>query len=304
MGEGYQRMEKQTNINRFFEVIFPDPGAAFTSITDALKGKESTEVIAIFPNEQRRVRERFCINSLYPDKDLNPTDFWHRPDNARRADINVTVFRNILIECDKKSIEEQIEWLNNSSMPYTAVVHSGTKSLHIIISLEKPLRNKADYTRLCSRLYSTIAYNGLPIDETCKNPSRLSRYPGVIRSSSNKEQELLFIGNRVDNGILNTWIKQREPKKIIKKSIKKRDKKDIIEKYISNTTNKLIKEHQYYTESRHEAFKRAAVQLRKSGYEIEDIEALLLDAYNTVIPERNELGLLLKWVGLNIIPED
>lgn len=298
-------MTKQENINRFFEVLFSDmAGAAnaHTSITDALRGKESTEVVSIFPHESRRVRERFCINTLYSDIDKNPTEFWHRANVARRADVNVSCFRNILVECDKVSIEDQVKWLNNSSLPYSAVVHSGDKSLHIFISLEEPLKSKQEYTRLCTKLYGAIAKEGLPIDESCKNPSRLSRYPGVIRSSTNKEQELLFVGDRVKNGILNTWINQHKPRDVKKlpKAKLNLTKKEAAERHISHTTNKLIKEHEYYTQSRHEAFKRAAVQLKTAGYDIDEIEEKLSDAYHAIIPERDELKSLLRWVDRNV----
>lgn len=290
----------QTKINEFFELLFPNQSSA-SCFTDSVKGVSVTQV---YPHESRQKAERFCINSLAFNKDYNPTEYWHKPHKGRRADANVTEFRNILCEFDKNTIEEQIEWLNNSRLPYSAVIHSGKKSLHVIISLNEPLRSKKKYTSLVKKLYAAILNAGIRVDDSTSNPSRLSRYPGSIRSDTGLEQKLLFVGNPVDMGILKTWIKQHAPKPPVKPPKKTYTAKEKSAKYVSRTTEKLIKEHIYYTESRHEAFKRAMTQLRKSGHEIEEIEAMLYDAHCKIIPERNDFGSLLKWVERHIIPEE
>lgn len=289
----------QTNINKFFELLFPDQLSA-SCFTDSIKG---VQVTPVYPHESRQKAERFCINSLELHKDNNPTEYWHEPSKGRRADANVVEFRNILCEFDKCPIEDQIKWLNSSRLPYSAVVHSGKKSLHIIISLLTPLRSKKEYNTLAKNLYKAIINTGIKVDDSTSNPSRLSRYPGAIRSDTGATQELMYVGNHVDIGILRTWIKQHAPKPPARAPKKLLTNKEASHKYVSRTTERLIKEHYYYTESRHAAFKNAATQLRKSGHEIEEIEALLYNAYCKIIPERNEFGLLLKWIDKNVIPE-
>lgn len=292
----------QTELNKFFELLFPDRASA-TCFTNSIKG---IAVTPVYPHEIRVKAERFCINPLMLDRDNNPTEGWHNSDKGRRADVNVTEFRNILCEFDKNTIEEQIEWLNNSRLPYSAVIHSGKKSLHVIISLETPLRSKKEYNNLAKKLYAAIKNTGIKVDDSTSNPSRLSRYPGAIRSDTGVEQRLIYVGERVRNGILKTWIKQRAPAQLnkIKTTSAKRRDNETAHRFVSKTTAKLIKEHIHYTESRHTAFKKAAVQLRKSGFTIEEIEEMLLPAYRAVIPERNELGGILKWVERHVIPEE
>lgn len=290
----------QTELNKFFELLFPDRASA-TCFTDSIKG---IAVTPVYPHEIRVKAERFCINPLMLDRDNNPTESWHKPHKGRRADVNVTEFRNILCEFDKNTIEEQIEWLNNSRLPYSAVIHSGKKSLHVIISLSEPLRSKKEYNSLAKKLYRAISNTGIKVDDSTSNPSRLSRYPGSIRSDTGIEQELLFVGKPVAKGVLKTWIMQHAPKNLAKAPKRLFTDKESSARYVSRTTERLMKDHYHYTESRHTAFKNAAIQLRKSGHEIEEIEAMLYDAYCKIIPERNELGLLLKWVERHVIPEE
>lgn len=293
----------QSKINEFFELLFPDQLSA-SCFTDSIKG---IQVTPVYPHEVRKKAERFCINPVHLNKDSEPEKSdskYATKDRGRRADVNVTEFRNILCEFDKNTIEEQIEWLNKSRLPYSAIVHSGKKSLHVIISLSTPLRARKEYNVLAKKLYSAIINAGIKVDDSTSNPSRLSRYPSAIRSDTGIEQKLLFVGKPVDKGILKTWIKQHAPKPPAKAPKRMLTTKETSAKYVSRTTEKLIKEHIYYTESRHEAFKRAMTQLRKSGHEIEEIEAMLYDAHCKIIPERNDFGSLLKWVERHIIPEE
>jgi hypothetical protein len=80
-----------------------------------------------------------------------------------------------------------------NKIPVSSVVYSGGKSLHFIISLTEPLPNSVEYKNLALRLLKMFPQ----ADKTCKNPSRLSRLPGVIRPETNKMQELRYLGNRV-----------------------------------------------------------------------------------------------------------
>ena len=63
--------------------------------------------------------------------------------------------------------------------PVACLVHSGGKSLHAVVRVDAPdykeYRNRVDY------LYKVCEKNGLKIDSQNRNPSRLSRMPGVMR---------------------------------------------------------------------------------------------------------------------------
>ncbi len=95
---------------------------------------------------------------------------------------NVTEFRYALVESDTLSIEKQNAIIRELELPVAALVHSGGKSLHAIVRVEagsyEEYRKRVDY------LYAVCQKNGLEIDRQNRNPSRLSRMPGVTRKGN------------------------------------------------------------------------------------------------------------------------
>ncbi|BBB91032.1 MAG TPA: AAA family ATPase [Methylomusa anaerophila] len=93
---------------------------------------------------------------------------------------NVTDFRYSLVESDNMEIEKQNEIIRALELPVACLVHSGGKSLHAIVRIDagsyEEYRKRVDY------LYSICKKNGLEVDPQNRNPSRLSRMPGVIRN--------------------------------------------------------------------------------------------------------------------------
>jgi len=136
----------------------------------------------------------FSINALHPTEDLAPSMPYHKPDKPRRADANVVTFRNFLIEIDDMPLGKQISYVKNL-VPFSTAVYSGGKSYHFIISLETPCETYVEYMSIAER----IAKHVPKLDPSCKNPSRLSRIPNVMRPDTGKAQELLFVGGRVPN---------------------------------------------------------------------------------------------------------
>ena len=94
-------------------------------------------------------------------------------------DKNVTSYRYALVESDERTIDEQYAILNELELPIAVLVHSGKKSLHAIVRVDagsyEEYRGRVDY------LYSVCEKNGLRLDTQNRNPSRLSRMPGVTR---------------------------------------------------------------------------------------------------------------------------
>ena len=92
---------------------------------------------------------------------------------------NVTDFKYALVESDSMAIEEQNAVLRELELPIACLVHSGGKSLHAIVKIEaadmKEYRKRVDY------LYNICKKNGLDVDTQNRNPSRLSRMPGITR---------------------------------------------------------------------------------------------------------------------------
>ena len=93
---------------------------------------------------------------------------------------NVSDFKYALVESDSMAIEEQNAVLRELELPIACLVHSGGKSLHAIVKIEaadmKEYRKRVDY------LYNICKKNGLDVDTQNRNPSRLSRMPGITRN--------------------------------------------------------------------------------------------------------------------------
>ncbi|MGN0508690.1 MAG: AAA family ATPase [Ruminococcus sp.] len=93
--------------------------------------------------------------------------------------INVTDFRYVLVESDKMALEEQNALIRELELPVAILVYSGGKSIHAIVHIDAP--NYDEYRKRVDYLFGVCKKNGLIIDTSCKNPSRLSRLPGVMR---------------------------------------------------------------------------------------------------------------------------
>lgn len=100
---------------------------------------------------------------------------------------NVTDFRYALVESDSMELDKQNAIIRELELPVACLVHSGGKSIHAIVKIDA-----VDYTEYRKRvdyLYTICKKNGLEIDQQNRNPSRLSRMPGVTRNG--KKQFLI-----------------------------------------------------------------------------------------------------------------
>lgn len=93
---------------------------------------------------------------------------------------NVTDFKYALVESDSMSIAEQNAMIRELELPVACLVHSGGKSLHAIVRVDAV--DYREYKKRVDYLYNICNKNGLKIDTQNRNPSRLSRMPGVIRN--------------------------------------------------------------------------------------------------------------------------
>lgn len=92
---------------------------------------------------------------------------------------NVSEYRFALVESDKMEIDKQNAILRELELPIACLVHSGKKSLHAIVRIDAA--SYEEYRKRVEFLYDVCKKNGLVVDIQNKNPSRLSRMPGVMR---------------------------------------------------------------------------------------------------------------------------
>lgn len=95
---------------------------------------------------------------------------------------NVTEFRYALVESDNIDIEKQNAIIRELELPVAALVYSGKKSLHAVVRIDAA--NYEEYRRRVDFLYTICQKNGLSPDTQNRNPSRLSRMPGVKRGEN------------------------------------------------------------------------------------------------------------------------
>ena len=112
---------------------------------------------------------------------------------------NVTDFRYALVESDATEIEKQNALIRELELPVACLVHSGKKSIHAIVKIEassyEEYRHRVDY------LYKVCEKNGLAVDKQNKNPSRLSRLPGVMRNGHKQ----FLIDTNIGKASWNEW---------------------------------------------------------------------------------------------------
>ena len=206
-------------IRKFLEILF-NPGEFIFDLSD----KEINSYFQ-FEVSNRLPLPLICLNPLDGNRDNNPTREFHSFDKPRRADCNITKYRNFLIEMDNGALEEQIYIMEQKyQIPYSTAVWSGNKSVHFIISLKEEL-TESQWRKIANALtpsnsdreYFKRTNQWLGIqeaDSACKNPSRATRVPGIIRPDTNKKQYLIKSFGRVSLDELLTKIEIQKPRKI------------------------------------------------------------------------------------------
>lgn len=112
---------------------------------------------------------------------------------------NVTDFRYALVESDSMEIEKQNAIIRELELPVACLVHSGKKSLHAIVRVDAA--DYAEYRKRVDYLYDVCKKNGLAIDQQNRNPSRLSRMPGVMRDG----QKQFLVDANIGKESFNEW---------------------------------------------------------------------------------------------------
>ena len=108
---------------------------------------------------------------------------WFNPlDGNGIRNENVTEYRYALVESDSMPVEQQYALYKELELPARVLVHSGGKSLHAIVHIGAS--NYNEYRERVAYLYKVCEANGLKIDGQNKNPSRLSRMPGIMRGGN------------------------------------------------------------------------------------------------------------------------
>lgn len=107
---------------------------------------------------------------------------------------NITRFTYALVESDTLTISEQDILFRKLELPIAALVHSGGKSLHAIVRVDAA--DYEEYRKRVEFLYEFLEKHGVSIDKQNRNPSRLSRMPGVTRNGNRQYLVATNIGRK------------------------------------------------------------------------------------------------------------
>ena len=195
---------------------------------------------------------------------VNPIKGW-------RLDANCTAFRSFLIELDSMSIQDQYNYVKNSGMPYSAIVFSGNKSLHYVITLDKPILDVRAY-KFCGHWIANIMKEADP--QPSKVPSRGIRFPGHIRESTGKEQKLLEIHDRVKREHFNIWLNRHMDKKPVLSMPQKRATKPN-PKYLANWAINELKNGIDESKGRNNRWFSLGFEFYMAGYDLEQTIQML-----------------------------
>jgi len=135
----------------------------------------------------------FCVNPLTGQPDEK---------GSFRKDCQVKSFKYCVLESDVLPLEQQIPLIRGLGLPVISLVFSGSKSIHALLDVTqhagRQITSKADWDRtIKDELFTQLAPLGF--DPATKNPSRLTRLPGVYRPEKDRWQMLLFV-NRERGG--------------------------------------------------------------------------------------------------------
>lgn len=112
---------------------------------------------------------------------------------------NVTDYRYALVESDTMDIDRQNAVIRELELPVACLVHSGKKSLHAIVRIDAGSYD--EYRRRVDYLYAVCQKNGMELDRQNRNPSRLSRMPGVTRAG----QKQFLVDTNIGKASWDEW---------------------------------------------------------------------------------------------------
>ncbi len=142
-----------------------------------------------------RTRENWLAEMARHGPPQGGAGVWIRPNptNGRGvSDADVTAHRFLLVEFYAVPLPLQLAFIARLPLPISAVIASGGKSLHAWVRIDAA--NAAEYRAFASEIFARLSPFGA--DPANRNPSRLSRMPGVLRPSASggdNRQRLLYL---------------------------------------------------------------------------------------------------------------
>ena len=189
---------------KFIEALFDD-GDRVAFGEKPISCNKPADLLPFFLNTGA---EQFCIN---------PLDTWRNTEN-------ITGIVNLLFEVDEdingnkvdESIQEQL--FLDSGIPFTTMVSSGNKSVHVILRFTEPFSDGELQERWWKSIATALKKHGIKADPRARLLTQISRVPGSIRSKTGEVQTLKHIRERVSQLEVLEWLSKNDvvipPKKV------------------------------------------------------------------------------------------
>ncbi len=119
----------------------------------------------------------------------------------------VTAYHTLFAELDLPEVgrEEQVARIRARGVPYTLLVWSGGKSVHIHVRLRDPIPKDEWKERQRHFLHSLKVIGA---DQVTTSPANRCRVPGYL--SATRQQDVIELGERRDNDAVWAWLDQFE----------------------------------------------------------------------------------------------
>lgn len=138
------------------------------------------------------------------------------PIKGYRDDASVYKYRNFLVEMDYGPLAAQMDYAKRIGLPYSAVIFSGSKSLHFLISLDQDLPSEKVWRHMAEWTLRIMTL----ADQNTKNPSRSIRIPGAPRDD--KFQQLVELKGPTSLKDFSVWLSahpEAKPKEATRRSV-------------------------------------------------------------------------------------
>lgn len=109
-----------------------------------------------------------------------------------KCDNDVSIFRYTLVEFDHIPAQQQLNLLVKIDLPIDAITWSGGRSYHAWVRVDAT-GGLDDYRNHVSRLHQSLRHFG--VDSNTRNPSRMSRLPGVKRGK--ELQRIIYMKDNI-----------------------------------------------------------------------------------------------------------
>lgn len=192
---------KQEQLKKYLEAVFK-PNDYIRIDNDPTKGEDSSKYgpregilckyeeymddldknhgKGIFINNESTARGGFVM--------INPMNGFIK---AMKAN-DVLDHRHVLVECDCLPLEIQMAALRALKLPISALVYSGSRSLHAIVKIEAGY-DYVLYEKRVKILFSVLHMARIRNDESCKNPNRWTRLPGFLRKEEPQVNAMQYL---------------------------------------------------------------------------------------------------------------